>query len=193
MLRPGDVVDEYIIKENKHKVTQIPTEDVIHQSLKHRWGVRQSERHEQELVALVRLERRLLHIVEVHAYLVIAGSEVELGEEPRAVELVKELLDHRNRELVFDGDGAEGTIIHTKALHFVCLIAEEHRRREHRRAQADDALVQHLGALGLELILLQLRVAVCPHRHLLCASVEVDAVVVTACKGQAGKRGKQVG
>jgi hypothetical protein len=45
----------------------------------------------------------------------VATTEVELGEEQGALELVQELFHHWNREFVPNGLHVEGVIINTKA------------------------------------------------------------------------------
>jgi hypothetical protein len=51
-------------------------------------------------VAVVGAEGGLVDVARVHPHLVIARPEVQLREEAGAMELVQELVDHRNRELV---------------------------------------------------------------------------------------------
>ena len=52
-------------------------------------GIAQPKQRDQELVEVVMsLERHLLYIVGVHVDLVVVGTEVEVREEPRAVELI---------------------------------------------------------------------------------------------------------
>jgi hypothetical protein len=61
-------------------------EYVVHQGLEGRRRVGEAERHHQELeVAMVSMEHRLLDVVRVHAHLMIARTQVELGEEVRSV------------------------------------------------------------------------------------------------------------
>jgi hypothetical protein len=82
VLRPRGAVDKNIIKENEQKPTQVGVEDVVHQSLEGRRGVGEAKRHHQELeVAMMSPKRRLGDIIRVHPHLVVARTEVELGEE----------------------------------------------------------------------------------------------------------------
>ena len=43
MCGPGVVVDEDFIKENKDKFSEIWFEQVIHESLKSRWGIKETK------------------------------------------------------------------------------------------------------------------------------------------------------
>jgi hypothetical protein len=61
--------------------------------LERRGRIGQPERHDQKLkMAMVRVERRLDHIVGVNADLMIARAKIQLGEESRSVEFIQELL-----------------------------------------------------------------------------------------------------
>ena len=48
----------------------------------------------------MRSERRLLDVIRVHLDLMIAATKVDLGEVPRTLELVQELIDDWDRELI---------------------------------------------------------------------------------------------
>ncbi|KAF0930589.1 hypothetical protein E2562_033753 [Oryza meyeriana var. granulata] len=54
-------------------------------------------------------ERRLVDVPGSHPDLVVAGTEVQFGEEPCAVEFVEELVHHRNGKCVLDGEGVQST------------------------------------------------------------------------------------
>uniref|UniRef100_A0A0A8YS60 Uncharacterized protein n=1 Tax=Arundo donax TaxID=35708 RepID=A0A0A8YS60_ARUDO len=51
----------------------------------------------------------------MHPHLVIAGAEVELGEELGAVEFVEEFIHNWNGELVVDRARVQGPIVDAKA------------------------------------------------------------------------------
>jgi hypothetical protein len=79
--------------------------NVIHEGLERGRRVAKAERHHQELVqVIVRAERRLLDVLWAHAHLVIRRSQIQLGEETCAMELVEELVHHRDQEGVLDGE-----------------------------------------------------------------------------------------
>jgi hypothetical protein len=96
------------------------------------------------------------------------------------MELVEELVDHRDRELVLGRLVVEGAVVDAEAPRVDGFLDKQHRCRERRRARPDDALRQHGGTLALELILLQLGVAVWPNRHWCRPGQKVDPVVVGA-------------
>jgi hypothetical protein len=75
--------------------------DVVHQGMKCRGGIREAERHHQELVVVVvAMERPLGHVIRVHPHLMVAGTLVELGEEASPVDLIEKLIHHRYGKLV---------------------------------------------------------------------------------------------
>jgi len=75
----------------------------------------------------VRVECGLGDVVWVHAHMVVPAAEVDLGEEAGALQLIEEVVKHRDREFVLDGGVVEGTIVDTEALAFVVLVDQEHR------------------------------------------------------------------
>jgi hypothetical protein len=61
MLRPGGVVDQYVVEEDEDAAVDERLEDVVHQRLERRGSIGQAERHHQELkVSVVCPERRLM-------------------------------------------------------------------------------------------------------------------------------------
>jgi hypothetical protein len=77
-------------------------------------------------VPLMCSKRRLEDVGRVHPDLVVARTQVQLGEEAGLVQLIEELVHHRNRELVLGGDGVEGTVIDAEPLGVVRLVDQEH-------------------------------------------------------------------
>ena len=72
---------------------------VVHESLEGGWRVAESERHDQKFEeGVMRPECCLVDVGRPHADLVVSGSEVELGEEAGAMELVQQLVDDRDGE-----------------------------------------------------------------------------------------------
>jgi len=74
----------------------------------------------------------------------------------------------------------------------VHLLDQQHRRRERGVAGSYDALREHRGTLALELVLLQLRVAVRPDHDWRRARQEVDPVVVGAGRREAARLDEDV-
>ena len=75
---------------------------------------------------MVSAERRLGDVVRVHAHLMIARAQVELGEEARAMQLVQELIHNGNGELVLGRDGVEGAEVDAETPRAVGLAHKEH-------------------------------------------------------------------
>jgi len=186
MLRPRRAVNENVVEKNQHKPPQERPQDVVHQGLEGRRGVGEAERHHQTLVvAMMSAEGRLGDVVWVHPHLMILRAQVELGEETRPMELIEELVYHQDQEFVLGHLGVEGAVVDAETPGLVRLANEEHRRRERRRAGTDDPLCEHGVALPLQLILLQLGVAVRPHGNRGGVRQQVNAVVVRSDRRQA--------
>jgi hypothetical protein len=47
---------------------------------------------------------------------VIAGAEIQFGEEAGAMKLVEEFIDHRDRVRVLDRDGVQGAVVEAEPL-----------------------------------------------------------------------------
>jgi hypothetical protein len=145
VLRPRQVVYKDVIEKYKDEPVKEGSQHVIHQCLECRGCI------------------RLLHVARVHAHLVIAGAEVELGEELGATQFVGKLLNHWNRELIFDCLGVQGVVVNAEPLGAVTFLDEEDRCGKHRQARADDPLAKHLNALVFQLLFL-----------MLCVPIQVD-------------------
>ena len=96
---------------------QVRPKDRVHEALERHRRVGQAEWHDQKLeVPMMRAEGRLLDVICVHLDLMVARTEIQLGEKFGAFEFIQELLYHWNGEFVLDYAIVEGAIIHTKAL-----------------------------------------------------------------------------
>ena len=80
-------------------------------------------------MAMVRPERHFGDVVGVHPHLVVARTQIELGEEASPKELVQELEYHRDGELVLGRLGVEGAVVDAETPSVVRLSDMEHRRR----------------------------------------------------------------
>jgi predicted xylose isomerase-like sugar epimerase len=56
----------------------------------------------------------------------VATAQVELREEAWAVELIQQLVNHRNWKLVLDNLEVEGIVIHAETPWLVLILHEEH-------------------------------------------------------------------
>jgi hypothetical protein len=156
VIGPRGVVDEDVIKEDEDEPTEERPQDVVHESLERCRGVAQPKRHDQELVeVVVCAERGLGDVLDAHLDLMVAGAEIQFGEEASAVELIEEFIDHGNQVRVLDRDRVQGTIVDAEALGAISFPHEQHRRGERRGAPADDALHKHGSALMFQLVLVR--------------------------------------
>ena len=55
-----------------------------------------------------------MYISRSHPNLVVAGTEVQLGEELRTMQLIKEFVDDGDGEGILDGEGVQGAVVHAK-------------------------------------------------------------------------------
>jgi hypothetical protein len=86
-------------------------------------------------------ECRLVDVLPLHTNLMVAGSEIELGEEPGAMEFIQELVDDRDGESVLDGDGVQRAVADAEPPRAVRLLDEKDRGRERRAATPNNLLV----------------------------------------------------
>ena len=130
VLGPRKAIDQDILKEDKHEPPKERLQDVVHECLEHSRRVGETKRHDEELeVAVVGAECRLLRVGQVHAHLVIAGMQVQLGEEHGAMQLIEELVDQRDQELVLGGLVIERAVVDAEAPGAVCLLDQQHGPR----------------------------------------------------------------
>ena len=81
-------------------------------------------------MAVMGTEHRLLDVVRVDAHLVVAGAQIQLGEEARVVQLVDEFLDHWDRELVLHRALVQGTVVDAETPRALGLVYKEYRGGE---------------------------------------------------------------
>eukprot|EP00961_Rhodomonas_salina_P033905 456380-Rhodomonas_salina.2 len=128
------------------------SEELCHQALEYAWAVREPHWHTHPLVvAERRSEGRLVHTRFIDAELPEAREEVDLGEDCRVAKVVEQVFRQRNWELVLDGLLVESTEVKAEAQPTVLLGGKEDGGTVGAGAGADDASVQHLYQLGLEL------------------------------------------
>ena len=66
-------------------------------------------------MAVVCAKGSLFDVHWVHPHLVVTRAEVELGEEPRPVELVEELVNHQDRKLALRNAVVERPVVGAEA------------------------------------------------------------------------------
>jgi len=144
-------------------------------------------------VAMMGPEGRFVDVGGEHPDLVVAATQVELGEEYGAAELVQEFVDDRDGEHVADGDGIEGAVVDAESPCPVLLAHQQDRGGERGRAGAYDALPHHVRALALDLVLQQLGVSVRSNRHWSRPGQQVNVVVEAAARWESCRRLEEVG
>jgi hypothetical protein len=107
--------DEDDVEEHHDKTPQERPEDLVHEGLKRHWHVGEPEQHDEELVAIMRAESRLVDVPSAHTDLVVAGAHVELGEEACVVQFIEQIVEHLDREQVLGSDGIEEAIVDAEA------------------------------------------------------------------------------
>jgi hypothetical protein len=193
MLGPSGVVDQNVIKKHKHKPAEVGAEHIIHQRLEGGGGVGESEHHDQEFdVAMVRPKCHFGNVLRVHLHLVVTTAKVELGEVLRPLELIQELVDDQDWKLVLHGLGVEGAIVNAKSPCMIFLADKQDQCGERRRARPNDALVEHVVALLLDLILQRLRVPVGPDSNQWRRRQQMDAVIERPWRRQACGIGEDI-
>ena len=81
MARQCGAVDENIVQEHKHKVTQERTKNMIHQTLKGGWCICKTKWHDLKLeMAMMGLEGCFEFILFQHSNLMVSRSHVQFGE-----------------------------------------------------------------------------------------------------------------
>lgn len=125
---------------------------------------------------------RLVDVLRAHAHLMVPQAQVELGEEPCAVEFVEQLIDDMDQERVFDRERIQLAVVDAESPRLVLLLDEEDRG-EHRVAAADNVLPEQGSVLPLKLALVSRQVSVRPHRHRGCIGLGDDAVLTGAHRG----------
>ena len=84
-----------VIQKNDDELTYMAPEDGVNQALEHGWCVAQAKGHHTKMIMpVVRLEGCLFFIFFTHAYLVVVGSEIDLGEVGSTSQFIEELVHY---------------------------------------------------------------------------------------------------
>src|SRR5581483_6970140 len=98
-------IDQDIVYEDNHELIQIWSTYSVHQIHKDCWSVRQTERHDQEFVMTITSSKRCLgNIFFANSHLMISGSKIDLGEVSCSLQLIKQIIDARERITVLEVD-----------------------------------------------------------------------------------------
>jgi hypothetical protein len=121
-------VDQYIIDEHHNKLVQILHKDLVHQIHKVGRYISQSKRYHCILVQTIPQNKSSLRYVTVSDFqLMISQSKIDLREYACTLELIKLIINPRQRVLVFDGNLIQGMIIQAQPLSTILLWDKNHR------------------------------------------------------------------
>jgi len=99
-------VDEDVIKEYHDIFPRKWVECIVHGSLESRRSIAKAKWHDPELiVALVSSECHFMDICLGHSYLVKSLAQIELRKPGCLAQIIKQLINGKHREIVFNGDG----------------------------------------------------------------------------------------
>ena len=120
-------VDEDVVDEHNHELVEVLHEHLIHHPHEVGRGVGQSKRHHGALVQSVsRGERSLGDIALSDLQLIVSGAKINLGEYTGTTELVKQIIDSRQRLLVLYGDFVEGAVVDAQTEGTIALLSKQH-------------------------------------------------------------------
>jgi hypothetical protein len=77
-------------------------------------------------VTAVRAERCLVDVIRVHAHLVVAATEVKLGEEPHIVKFIQQLIDQWYWELILHRLLVKLVVVDAETPSIISLLYQEH-------------------------------------------------------------------
>jgi hypothetical protein len=107
-------VDQDVVNEDHDKLVQLRHEHGVHQVHEMCRSIGESKRHDQILVQPIPGgESCLRNILRTDFDLMITQAEINLGKYLSTGKLIKENVDARQRILVLDGDGIQGSVVNT--------------------------------------------------------------------------------
>jgi hypothetical protein len=120
--------DQYIIDEHYDKLVQILHKDLVHQIHKVGWCISQFKRHHHILVRTIpQNECSLQKVTFSYLQLILSRSKINFREHTCTMELIKKIINHRQRVLVLNDNLIRSSIIHVHPLSTILLRDENHR------------------------------------------------------------------
>jgi hypothetical protein len=117
--------------------------DMIHEALEGGGGITQDKGHDQKLiVALMSSKGSLGNICLFHTYLVVAWTKIQFSEELGATQFIKEVINDRNGEFLFDGKFVEGTKVKKHSQRTLFLQEHDHMSWIGARTRVDNACIK---------------------------------------------------
>ena len=128
MLIPSFAINQCVIKKNEDVPSQECSENIIHQGLECRRSIGESKWHDQKFIVFIMgAKGGLMDVVGLHSDLIISVLQIQLSEECRTMEFVKQLIDGWDWVSVLDSDGIERLIVHTKVPRTILFFNQEYR------------------------------------------------------------------
>jgi len=135
-------------------------------------------------MAIASVEARLLHIICVNANLMIAASQVKLGEVACTMQLIEELIDPRQRIPILNRDAVQSPEVDAHSLTSICLLHEEHWSSEWTLGRLDESKLQQIIQLLSELCQLSSRHPKWCSRWWYSPWLQLDLVIYVALRRQ---------
>jgi hypothetical protein len=146
MVYPGFSIDEDIIKENKDKMMEKRTKDMIHEALESGGSItQQAKGHDQKIiVALMSSKCSLRNVCLIHTDMVVARTKIKFRKELGTTQFIQEVINDRNEKFVFNGEFIEGAKVRTHASRTFFIKDHDHMRRVGDRTRADNTYIEQL-------------------------------------------------
>jgi hypothetical protein len=88
--------------------------DMIHEALEGGGGITQAKGNDQKMiVALMSAKGCLRNVYLFYTYLVIAQAKIKFSKELGSTQFIREVINDRNENFVFNGEFVEGTEVRT--------------------------------------------------------------------------------
>lgn len=182
-------IDDEIVEVAADEAIQQVAEDVVHEMLKRCGRISQAEVHDEELIgAIARAKGGFVFIARPNAHKVIAGAQIDFGEELRIAQAIQKLVDAGKWIAILDGDPVEAVIVNAEAKRAVLLLSEGDRCAERRAGGPNEAARFVVLDEFEEIFAFHLGEAVNWQEGWCDAFLEVDRVVVGPMRRQFARR-----
>jgi hypothetical protein len=121
-------INQHIIDEHYDGLVQICRKDLVHQIHKIGRSISQSKRHHRILIRTIpQNEDSLRKVTFSYLQLILSRSKIDFREHTCTMELIKKIINPRQRVLVRDGNLFWSTIIHIHPLSTILHQDKNHR------------------------------------------------------------------
>ena len=117
--------DQDIIHKNHNEHIQVGLEHPMHKIHECCWSIRHSEWYHCELkMPISRSKHRLRDIFLRNSQLMVAGADIYLRVDPRPSQLIKQIINLRQREPILDSSPIQLPVIYTQSKSLVPLLGK---------------------------------------------------------------------